>query len=179
MPTSWCSATCTDTAEIYIRDEKKCRTQHTQSISLAIPFSHELFKVILKKKRWKSYKFIKNYFHCIWVVLAQQVESCKLAASALGARKAVFPHFRIDKYVWQCDMLANSHHARQNRRHHWHFSIYRFACHYDNSFHFDRMRMNVRKCVHANDRLKCNRILSHHLQTCELSAHEQTNFSDK
>lgn len=51
MPTSWCSATCTDTAEIYIRDEKKCRTQHTQSISLAIPFSHELFKVILKKKR--------------------------------------------------------------------------------------------------------------------------------
>lgn len=82
-----------------------------------------------EKKRWKSCKFIKNYFH--HTVFRAEAECVVLTANArlgLGVFEVEFPHIKIDKYVWQCDMLVNDHRvqnapaARQNKRNRWHFS---------------------------------------------------------
>lgn len=109
MPTSW--PQCNDKAEIYICG----KTYHTQSMSLWMPFSH-FFNDL--KKRWKAYKFIKNYFHCTYAARSPQWSwrpgGCAQYYRQVhwvhcGVNKVEFPHFKIGKYVWQCDMAVNGH----------------------------------------------------------------------
>lgn len=124
---------------------------------------------------FKKMKIIQVHQTKMTFIQLLQASVGKLTASALdlGARKVEYQHFKIVKYVWQCDVLVNGHPctpnaaACQKYRNRWHFSNNVALANCDNNKQFSlwSMRTSVRKqIVRLHERQPIEFVLSHHLQ---------------